>query len=223
MTNPKPPRATPAASRAAAGRPATRKATAERPPTENAETTSAATADADGTPDAPESRDALLRQLVRLTDSVERLARQTPPPPPPTTSPPTASPPNTPTPTTTPPDRTPAEIERLTVLFAYNFLGEVLSRRNFQFTPRVAVDRDEDGLRFTELRGGTFARVRSADNKVEELENLVVNTRFALQVIPPEQAIDAIVVLERKGGAPVAIGDCQGPVRDVIVDVDAVE
>ncbi|MEV6847949.1 hypothetical protein [Actinoplanes sp. NPDC051411] len=166
------------------------------------------------TPGADNSDD-LLRQLIKLTESVEKLANRPAgravPPPAPTPTP-------TPTPPPGPPEREPAENERLTMLFAYNFLGEVVGRRNFRFTLRAVADRDRDGLRFTELRGGTFARLRSADNRIEELENLVAGTRVKLTVIPDDQAIDAIVVLERRGGVPVAIGNCQGPVPGVIID-----
>jgi hypothetical protein len=165
------------------------------------------------TPDADNSDD-LLRQLIKLTESVEKLAnrpaaRAVPPPPTPTP---------TPTPSPGPPEREPAENERLTMLFAYDFLGEALGRRNFRFTRPAVADRDRDGLRFTDLRGGTFARLRSADNRIEELENLVAGTRVRLTVIPDDQAIDAIVVLERRDGVPVAIGNCQGPVPGVIID-----
>lgn len=200
MTDPKKPAARPPTkaepAKAAAGRPAAADPGAGREPSD----------------DATKSRDDLLRQLVRLTDAVEKLANRTPPP----TEPPTPPPPTTPPITSTPPD--PVVDERRKVLFAYDYLGEVLNRRNFRFNPRAEVDRDDVGLTFRNL-GEVVAsvRLRSADNTVEPLSGITNNVRVELQKIPDDQPIDAFLVLDPQG-VPVAIADCEPAIEGVDVE-----
>ncbi|WP_328475145.1 hypothetical protein OHA21_17695 [Actinoplanes sp. NBC_00393] len=139
---------------------------------------------------APEE---LMRQLVRLTDSVQQLARQgasTPQPAPP--------------PAGAQPD--PAADERRKVLFAYDYLGQVLDRRNFQLK-RVTVTRTADGLTFTDLNGGVSARLRSAGNRTETLTGLSEGVQVDLKEIPDDDRIDAFLVLDGQG-VPVALGNC---------------
>jgi len=146
---------------------------------------------------AEAEREELLRHIAALTASVNTLAQRA--------LPPAIGEADTST-------RSQAEADQATVLFAYNFLGEVLGRQDFN-VPRVAVSRGSKTLTFTELRGGAFALVRAANNQVDNLDNLVVNQPFAL-TIPDSQAIDAIVMFDRAGGVPVAIGECPGPPDD---------
>jgi hypothetical protein len=161
----------------------------------------------------PKDQDELLRQLVRLADSVQALAEKPPPPPPPPTTPPPTTPP-----TTTP---TPAETERDKVVFAYTFLGELLVRGVLNAdllsgsrvsTPRVEVIRNADGLTFPVLNEANAARVQ-AGRTVVLLENLQVNTAVRPSGIEDDQLIDSIILL--RDGVPVAIALC--------VDVDIVD
>jgi hypothetical protein len=150
--------------------------------------------------DPSKDQDELLRQLVRLADSVQALAeRQTTDPEPP------------PTPTTS---STPADDERDKVEFAYRFLSELLVRSalngdllNAQrlLTPRAQVTRNGDGLTFPALNGADEARVR-AGRTTEVLRNLQPNVARRPGNIPDSQLIDSIILLD--DGVPVGIALC---------------
>lgn len=157
-------------------------------------------------PAAPESQEELLRQLTVLAAAVEKLARGGPPPRP--GEPPGPCP---------PPD--PDADERRRVQFAYEFLGEVLGRRGQPAfaVPRVTVTRDRGRLTFTELRGGTVARLRARDGTTDVLEELREGVA-AQTSIPDEQPIDSIVVLDGRDGPAVAIGPCLAPLPPIIIE-----
>lgn len=151
---------------------------------------------------AAERQEELLRQLTSLTESVQQLASRDQP----AAAGSTAG--LTPDPDT--------EIRRR-VEFAYLFLGEVLGRRGALVfgVPRVAVTRDNKGLTFADLRGGTAARVRAANGTTDLLENLRPNVAVATS-IPGGQPIDSLVVLESRDGVALALGPCLPPL--IIVD-----
>jgi hypothetical protein len=121
----------------------------------------------------------------------------------------------------TPPAGTPDPVaeERKKVLFAYEFLGEVLGRRlgsRFFATPKVTVDRDFTSatLTFTGLPATSrVARVRAAGGGVEVLplpDPLPDPTQGAtvpVTEIPNAEAIDSIVILDGRG-VPLALGNC---------------
>jgi hypothetical protein len=148
-------------------------------------------------PSPPKDQDELLRQLVRLADSVQALAER------PTTEP-----------DTTPTSATPADAERDKVEFAYTFLSELLVRSALNgdlltaqrvLTPPADLTRTGDGLTFRELNGATVARVQ-AGATVVVLENLQENTAVRPGNIPDDQLIDSILLL--RDGVPVAIALC---------------
>jgi len=150
----------------------------------------------------------LLKQIADLTKSVKLLAEKKSPPEP-VASRAAAS--------TSPPTATAAEQKQRRVQFAYRFLGAMLGRaatESSEFrTPRVEVARKAGKLTFTELHGGTVARLRAADNTAEELTNLRKNVARVI-TIPDAQRIDSIVVLDSPDGVPVAIGGCIPPVSN---------
>jgi hypothetical protein len=163
-------------------------------------------------PASDNGRDQLLQQLVRLTESVERLAQRTTTPPPPPDTPPPLPPPIT---TTDPPD--PARDTRNRVLFAYLFLGEVLGRREFAL-PRVTVERPASGkIKFTglvtALGTASVVRLRAANNQTQTISGLPEGVEVTT-TIPDEQRIDSIVFLTNDG-VPVGIGDCADPIDGV--------
>jgi hypothetical protein len=166
-------------------------------------------------PASDNGHDQLLQQLVRLTESVEKLAQRTttpPPPPPPDDTPPPPPPPST---TSDPPD--PARDTRNRVLFAYLFLGEVLGRRDFA-VPRVNVERPASGkLKFTglvtALGAATVVRLRAANNQTQTISGLQEDVEVTT-TIPDTQRIDSIVFLTNDG-VPVGVGDCEEPIEGV--------
>lgn len=156
---------------------------------------------------APDNQSVVLEQLVALTQSIKELvARSTEPTPP-------------------PPSDTTDPVVRNRVVFAYDFLGKVLGRRAPRvFEPRaVVVQRDGDFVTFTGLKvdglpTGTFARIRSNRNVVVLLEDLRDGEPRSVATDPNEnkqitfdQRIDSIVVFDKVGGTPVAIGNCLPP------------
>ncbi|WP_406356399.1 hypothetical protein [Streptomyces sp. NBC_00658] len=148
----------------------------------------------------------LLEQIADLANSVKMLAEKKSPPTP-VASRAAVS--------TSPPTATAAEQKQRRVRFAYLFLGDMLGRaatESSEFrTPRVQVAREAGKLTFTELHGGTVARLRGADNTAEVLTNLRKNVARVIK-IPDAQRIDSIVVLDGPDGVPVAIGGCVPPV-----------
>lgn len=155
-----------------------------------------------GNPPPPDPN-AVLAQLVSLTQSISALVQQnvedddgeTPELPP----------------------------ERARVLFAYDFLGVVLGRRApslFQLSA-VNVTRDFGTLTFTNLGAAKVARIRGADNRVKTVdvtENVAVTIDENPDAIEDNVRIDSIVTFTSRGGAPVAIGPCLGPVGGIEVD-----
>ncbi|MEU0793470.1 hypothetical protein ABZ342_25645 [Amycolatopsis sp. NPDC005961] len=147
-------------------------------------------------------RDAMLAQLVSLTQSIGELAQQK-------NGSAGAQVTATAADDTSKPDR---------VRFAYNFLGVALGRRApsvFQLT-KVDVHRDTRTLTFTGLGPATVARVRAANNVVRLLEGLVDGTPVTIDdgkdAIRYDQRIDSIVTFTARNGTPVAIGPCLDPV-----------
>jgi hypothetical protein len=108
--------------------------------------------------------------------------------------------------------------ERARVVFAYDFLGVVLGRREpsvFQLTT-VTVERDFGTLTFTGLGAATAAKIRAADNTVRFLEGLRDGVAVTIDedphAISDNLRIDSIITFTARGGTPVAIGPCLGPV-----------
>ncbi|MEV4049902.1 hypothetical protein AB0J55_01840 [Amycolatopsis sp. NPDC049688] len=146
-------------------------------------------------------RDAMLAQLVSLTQSIGELAREK-----------NGSAGHRTTTTTT--DEPP---EPVRVRFAYNFLGFALGRRApsvFQLTT-VEVERDSGRLTFTGLGRATAAKVRAG--RVTRLLEGLVNDRPVVidegeNAIRDDQRIDSIVTFTVRDGEPVAIGPCRDAV-----------
>lgn len=148
-------------------------------------------------PSPPKDQDELLRQLVRLADSVQTLAER-----------------RTTEPDTTPPPPTPADVERDKVEFAYTFLSELLVRSALNgdlltaqrvLAPRAQVIRNADGLTFPALGGADEARVQAGRTTVV-LRNLQPNVAVRPGDIPDSQLIDSIILLD--DGVPVGIALC---------------
>jgi hypothetical protein len=145
-------------------------------------------------PTAAERQEELVRQLVKLTESVQTLATRTTEEEPP------------------PPTATPVGATR--VQFAYAMLGQFLGRpRNEGFNlPTVEVTRkakdDNTGtLTFGALNGGDAARLLARDGTVDFLEGLVKDVPADTK-IPNDMPIDIIVVITTQDGIPRAISLC---------------
>lgn len=157
-------------------------------------------------PAAPDPQEQLLRQLTVLASAVETLARTG-----------AATRPAEPCGPGAPAGLDGVECRR--VQFAYEFLGEMLGRRGQPVfsVPRATATRDRGSLTFTELRGGTVARLRARDGTTDVLEEL--REGVAVQTgIPDEQPIDSIVVLDGRDGVAVAIGPCLAPLPPIIIE-----
>lgn len=163
----------------------------------------------------------VLAQLVALTQSIKDLVTQNTEPvePPPTE------------PVEPPPAGTTDAAQRTRVVFAYDFLGQVLGRRTPRvFQPRtVDVNRRGAHLTFSGLTGvNPLAKIRSNKNVVVELGNLVNGQAVHINQstdpakhITNDQRIDSIIVLDSPGGVPVAIGPCLTPNDDTVENYDA--
>lgn len=194
MTNPKT-----AESRVAAGRP---KAAAAPAAKTEKQPTAKSTEDSPAGP-AHNGQNPVLDQLVALTRSIGDLVRQNAGADQLTTSDTDAA-------------------ERARVVFAYDFLGVVLGRRApsvFQLTT-VTVVRDFGTLTFTGLGAATAAKIRAEDNTVRFLEGLRDGMPVTIDqgpgAIPDNRRIDSIITFTARGGTPVAIGPCLGPVGGVV-------
>jgi hypothetical protein len=198
MTNPKTPESRAVASRTKPAAPA---------PTTDRDMTTTSTSDNPPSPDPSHGNGdqaKLLEQLVTLTQSISNLVQQ-----------------NTDASDDKPPPRSPEETR---VVFAYDFLGVVLGRRDprvFQLRT-VGVTRNERRLTFTDLKGATVAKVRGANNGTQLLEGLRDNEPATIRTegdnaIPDQVEIDSIVILSARDGVPVAIGPCQPPVPGGLV------
>jgi hypothetical protein len=148
----------------------------------------------------------LLRHIANLAASVEQLAQRTSPL---DAGPPPAGEPKPPT------------LAQQKARFAFTFLGELLGRREKDFSaprlPRVTVQRTlSNELIFLQLSGGTAAKLFGRDGTVETLTGLAAGKPKQLTKIDADDIIDAIVVLENEGGAPLAIGlPCQLPTPQI--------
>ncbi|MEV6643711.1 hypothetical protein [Amycolatopsis sp. NPDC051371] len=197
MTNPKT-----AESRVAAGRPKAAAAPAAK--TEKQPATKS-TEDSPAAGPAHNGQNPVLDQLVSLTRSISALVQQNV---------------ESGDDQLTTADTDAAEQAR--VVFAYDFLGVVLGRHApsvFQLTT-VTVVRDFGTLTFTGLGPATAAKIRAADNTVRFLEGLrdgmPVTIDQGPQAISDNLRIDSIITFTARGGTPVAIGPCLGPVGGVI-------
>lgn len=194
MTNPK---TTESRSVASRSRPAAAPEKADPPATEKS------TKDVSVATDPPPELNPILQQLVSLTQSISALVQQNvddEPAPGPVLSPAQAR-----------------------VVFAYDFLGVVLGRRApslFQLRT-VQVDRDFGTLEFTGLGDAKVARIRAANNRVKVVdvqEGVPVVIDKGPDAIDDNQRIDSIVTFTSRGGVPVAIGPCLGPVGSIELD-----
>ena len=147
---------------------------------------------------ATQRQEESLRQLVKLTASVEKLAMTTI----------TAAEPSARAAVTA--ELTP-EVRK--VLFAYTLLGEQLGRREADFKVlHVGVNKGETDetppsrtLTFVELPdGGDTALLRARNGQVEVLEDLQAGEAKTVVDIPTGQRIDEIVILDDRGGVPLA-------------------